>query len=60
MKIQNDWDDAKVQDELETRMMILDWMAKNNIRSYEDVGRIVSTYSKDPAQIIKKAKGDNK
>jgi flagellar protein FlaI len=60
LKIQNEWNDAKIQEELENRMMILDWMIQNNIRSYDDVGRIVTGYSKDPEQIIKKAKGDTK
>jgi hypothetical protein len=31
-------------------------MKRKNLRSYEDVGRIVSEYRKDPESVLKKVK----
>jgi hypothetical protein len=53
--LQNDWSEIELCEELERRMLILNWMLKKNIRSYTEVGEIVNLYSKYPEQIFKKA-----
>ena len=58
IKIQYGWHYKRLYQELENRKIILRWMMKNNLRSYEDVGRIVSKYTKDPQVILKKVKED--
>jgi len=40
-------------------MQVLEWMRRKNLRSYTDVGKIVSEYSKDPKAVLKKAKGNS-
>ena len=57
IKMQNGWDNKRLDEEVKNRMKILEWMRKNNLRSYEDVGRIVSAYKKDPEEILKKIDG---
>jgi len=58
IKMQYGWDDKRLHQELETRKDILRWMMKKNLRSYEEVGRIVSEYIKDPQTLLKKVKED--
>jgi len=58
IKLENSWNDTKLYQELQNKMKVLDWMHKKNLRSYEDVGKIVSTYTKDPEEILKKVKED--
>ena len=38
--------------------MILKWMERKNLRSYEEVGRIVSEYRKDPEAVLEKISED--
>jgi flagellar protein FlaI len=58
VKAQNDWSDERLEQELQNRMEVLEWMIRKNIRSYKDVGRIVSMYSKAPGDIMKQVKED--
>jgi flagellar protein FlaI len=51
------WSDEKLIQEIKNRIIILEWMVKENIRSYEEVGRIISEYSKDPKAVLTKVKG---
>jgi flagellar protein FlaI len=50
---QNDWTEEQLEQELTNRILVLEWMQKKNIRSYKDVGRIVSEYQKFPDEILK-------
>ena len=43
-----------VWEELQRRADILDWMKKENVRYYKDVGRIIATYYKNPADVLTK------
>jgi flagellar protein FlaI len=52
IKMQYGWNDEQLKKELELRKKILKWMMKNNLRSYEDVGKIVSEYKKDPKAVL--------
>lgn len=60
IKIQNDWTENQIENELENRKKILKWMLKKNIRDYKDVGKVVSQYSKHPDELLKKAEGELK
>lgn len=46
--------EQSIWEELNRRSLILDWMKKQNIRYYKDVGRIVAAYYKNPEEILKK------
>jgi len=59
IKIQNGWSDDKLHQELNNRMVVLEWMKRKNLRSYEDVGRIVSEYRKDPKSVLRRVREDN-
>jgi hypothetical protein len=58
IKLQMGWSDARIQQELENRKKILQWMMKNDLRSYEAVGKIVTEYIKDPNAVLKKVYDD--
>ena len=58
IKLQNGWSDKNLNQELENRKLILKWMMKNNLRSYDEVGRIVADYSKDPQTLLQRVKED--
>lgn len=60
IRLQNDWTEEQLNKELENRMLILEWMRKKNIRSYKEVGRIVSDYHKYPDVLLKKAREEMK
>lgn len=57
-KLQNGWSDKDLANELQNRKMILEWMVKNNIRSYKQVGENFAEYNKDPKAVMKKIKED--
>ncbi|MFH1012996.1 MAG: type II/IV secretion system ATPase subunit [Thermoplasmatota archaeon] len=61
-KIKRDrgWSNKDIQDELDQRKTILIWMQKHNLRSYKEVGRIVSEYKKDPRAVMLKVRADEK
>jgi flagellar protein FlaI len=59
IKRQNGWTDEKLNQELKNRMKILEWMKNSNLRSYEEVGRIVSEYRKKPEAVLKRAREEN-
>jgi flagellar protein FlaI len=58
IKLQNGWDDDRLNQELQNRKIILEWMIRKKLRSYEDVGRVVADYSKDPNGVLQKIKED--
>ena len=46
--------EKSVWEELQRRMTVLDWLKKENIRYFEDVGRIISNYYRNPEGVVKK------
>ena len=46
----------EIDQELQMRQTILEYMVKKHIRSYEDVSKMVLDYFSDPQQIYRKAK----
>ncbi|UCB59304.1 MAG: Flp pilus assembly complex ATPase component TadA [Thermoplasmatales archaeon] len=60
IKIQNNWSDNELAQEIENRVLILRWMLEKNIRDYVGVGSIVNLYSKHPDELLEKAKEELK
>jgi len=60
IRLENNWSEEQLEQELENRKTVLTWMCKNKINDYMDVGRIVADYSKYPDQVLKKALEDLK
>lgn len=60
IKMQYGWNEKRLLEEIENRKKILNWMMKNNLRSYQDVGKIVTEYLKNPQTVLKKMKEDKK
>jgi flagellar protein FlaI len=59
IRMENGWSDAELHQELQNRMDVLEWMKKQNLRSYTDVGKIVATYMKDPDSILQTVQRDS-
>jgi flagellar protein FlaI len=60
IRMQFGWNDNQLNQEIKNRKLILEWMMKKNLRSYEEVGRIVSEYTKKPEEVLKKVKEDTR
>jgi flagellar protein FlaI len=58
IKAQYDWTDEQLQQELNNRILILEWMRKKNVRGYKKFGRIIAEYKKFPEKILEMAKKD--
>jgi flagellar protein FlaI len=54
--IQWGYSKEKLDQELEMRKTILDYMVRKHIRSYEDVSKLILDYFSNPEQIYRKAK----
>jgi len=59
IRVQSDWTEEQISEELEKRKTILNWMLKKNIRDYKDVGRIVADYAKYPEILLNKAREES-
>jgi len=55
IKSQNDWTDEDLQEELNRRKTILQWMQTQDIHDYKEFGRIINDYNKKPEETLKKA-----
>ena len=60
IRLQNDWTEERLSQELENRKLILKWMSKKDLRGYKDFGRVVSDYSKYPDELLNKVKEELK
>ncbi len=54
IKLQNMWDDRELEKEIKNRKKVLNWMIKNNIRTYTEVGEIISDYYNESESVLKK------
>ena len=54
IKLENMWTDEKLEEDLEKRKKVLKWMMENKLRSYVQVGNIISEYYNDPKNLLKK------
>jgi flagellar protein FlaI len=57
-KIASEWgySHEEIDQELQMRKTILEYMVRKHIRSYEEVSKLVLDYFADPEQIFRKAK----
>ena len=60
IRMQNNWSEEQLEQELENRKLIISWMIKSDIRDYRDVGRVVADYRKFPKELLEKARGELK
>jgi len=60
IRLQNDWSEEQLNKELERRKLILKWMDKNDLREYQDFGKIVADYQKYPEELLEKARRELK
>lgn len=44
--------EEEIKEELERRMMVLDWMYRNKIIEYEDVTSVMNNYYKNPVRLL--------
>lgn len=58
IKSERGWSGEQLNKELSNRKQVLEWMRKNNIRSYRQVGKIVAEYKKDPAAVLERTQKD--
>lgn len=49
-------DEKEVQEELQRRKIVLEWMVKSKIRRYTDVAGIIREYCADPLRVYRKAR----
>jgi flagellar protein FlaI len=49
-------EEEEVQRELNQRKIVLEWMARNNIRRYTEVANVIREYYADPARMFRKAR----
>jgi flagellar protein FlaI len=52
IKQQNDWTDEQLVQELNNRILVLEWMRRKKIRSYKKFGSIIEEYKKFPERIL--------
>jgi len=52
----NGLNEKEVQDELNQRKTVLDWMVKQGIRKYTDVASVIREYYADPTRVFRKAR----
>jgi len=58
IKQQYDWTDEQLQQELNNRILVLEWMRRKNVRGYKKFGRVIAEYKKFPQKILEMAKKD--
>jgi flagellar protein FlaI len=49
--------EKEIKEELERRMLVLDWLQKNNVLEYEDFCQIINSYYKNPSRLVDAIKG---
>lgn len=54
IRLQNNWSEKQLKNEILNRISVLKWMIDKNIRDYKEVGKIVSEYKKNPEKILER------
>ena len=52
IQIERNMSESDMKEEFDRRKRVIRWMVANNIRSLEDVGRIIATYYRNPAAVM--------
>ncbi len=50
------WSNEQMMQEIKRRVVVLNWMRKNNIRAFKDVAKMVALYTEKPEKIMKMMK----
>jgi flagellar protein FlaI len=58
IKQQNDWSDEQLIQELNNRILVLEWMRRKKIKSYKKFGSIIEEYKKFPEKILERVARD--
>jgi flagellar protein FlaI len=58
IKQQNDWTDEHLIQELNNRILVLEWMRRKKIKSYKKFGSIIEEYKKFPERILERVARD--
>ena len=58
IKQQNEWTDEQLIQELNNRILVLEWMRKKKIKSYKKFGGIIEEYKKFPERILERVARD--
>ena len=56
IKTQNDWTDEQLQEEIDRRVTVLEWMRKKNIHTYKEFGSVIAEYRKFPQRVLDNAR----
>lgn len=56
IKQQNDWTDEQLIQEINNRIIILEWMRKKKVKSYKKFGSIIAGYRKFPERVLELAR----
>jgi flagellar protein FlaI len=56
IKTQNDWTDEQLQEEINNRITVLEYMRKKGIRGYREFGSVIAEYRKFPKRVIEAAR----
>jgi flagellar protein FlaI len=54
IRLQNNWSEKQLKNEILNRISVLKWMIEKNIRDYKEVGKIVSEYKKNSEKILER------
>ncbi|UCD13339.1 MAG: type II/IV secretion system ATPase subunit, partial [Thermoplasmatales archaeon] len=57
---QHEYSKEGIMQEIKRRVQVLEWMRKNNIRLFQEVARVISSYAEDPGELMKKITKDEK
>jgi len=60
IKEQRGWSSLKLDEEIASRSLILQYMRKNNIKEHNDVFSMIQGYYTNPGALLKKIKGEEK
>ena len=60
IKSEKGWSDEDLAKDLENRKHVLSWMVENNLRSYQEVSKIITKFEKNPKSVLKQIKEDKK
>jgi len=60
IRLQNDWTEEQLEEEIENRKYIIQWMIQTNKRDYREVGKIVAEYEFHPQELLKRAREELK
>ena len=58
IQMERNMSESDMRDEFDRRRRILRWMVDKNVRALDEVGRIISTYYRNPAAVMAMIEGD--